>query len=281
MRRPFGHALLLLSGLAALAIFVVSAGSAAPATQPAGGSVTVEWFGWSHYRFTSPTGKVILTNPFTSNPDSPIKPEDIEQADLIVVADGHGDEVGSTVAIANATGARVLAPGGLNRWLIEQGIPQVQVPKTAFQPGDRYIGLEGITVRSVESVHGSELNPPSATVPYGGVAAGYFITFENGWTVYFSGSSAAIAEQGMWAQMYKPNLAILHLGADTEPIDFAEQVKMMKTENPNLKTVFPHHNRVAPPAGQTTVADVQGAVDAMGLGMQITQPPLGQVVTFP
>src|SRR6266849_8180684 len=261
MRRPIGHALLLLVGLAALGTFVVSGSSAAPAAQPAGGSVTVEWFGWSHYRFTSPTGKVILTNPFTSNPDPPIKPEDIAKADLIVVADGHGDEVGSTVAIANLTGATVLAPGGVNAWLVEQGIPRAQVPKNFFQPGDRYTGLQGITVRSVESGHGSELSPPTAAVPYGGVAAGYFITFENGWTVYFSGSSAATAEQGMWAQMYKPNPAILHMGGDHEPIDLAAQVKMLKTENPNLKAVFPHHNRVSPPAGQTTVADVHAAID--------------------
>jgi L-ascorbate metabolism protein UlaG (beta-lactamase superfamily) len=281
MRRPIGHALLLLSGLAALGIFVVSGSSAAPAAQPAGGSVTVEWFGWSHYRFTSPTGKVVLTNPFTSNPDSPIKPEDIEKADLIVVADGHGDEVGSTVAIANQTGATVLAPGGVNSWLVEQGIPRAQVPKNFFQPGDRYTGLQGITVRSVESVHGSELSPPTAAVPYGGVAAGYFITFENGWTAYFSGSSAAIAEQGLWAQMYKPNLAIVHMGGDTEPIDFAEQVKLLSTDNPNLKTVFPHHNRVTPPAGQTTVADVQSAMDSMGVPLKVTQPPLGQAVSFP
>jgi L-ascorbate metabolism protein UlaG (beta-lactamase superfamily) len=263
------------------AIGLTAASSAAPAAQPAGGSVTVEWFGWSHYRFTSPTGKVVLTNPFTSNPDSPIKPADIEKADLIVVADGHGDEVGSTVEIANLTGATVLAPGGVNSWLVEQGIPRAQVPKNFFQPGDRYTGLEGITVRSVESVHGSELSPPTAAVRYGGVAAGYFITFENGWTVYFSGSSAATAEQAMWGSMYKPNLAILHMGADTEPIDFAEQVKMIKSDNPNLKTVFPHHNRVAPPEGQTTVAQVQAAMDKMTLGLQVTQPPLGQVVTFP
>jgi len=267
--------------LGALAITFVGTGSAAPAAQPSPGTVTVEWFGWSHYRFTSPSGKVVLTNPFTSNPDSPIKAEDVDKADLIVVADGHGDEVGSTVQIANQTGATVLAPGGVNAWLVEQGIPRAQVPKNFFQPGDRFLGLQGITVRSVESVHGSELSPPTAAVPYGGVAAGYFITFENGWTVYFSGSSAAMAEQGMWAQMYKPNLAILHMGGDHEPIDFAEQVKMLKTDNPNLTTVFPHHNRVNPPPGQTTVADVQAAIDAMGVGMKVTQPPLGQAVTFP
>jgi L-ascorbate metabolism protein UlaG (beta-lactamase superfamily) len=280
LRRPLGLTLLLVSGVAASAVIFASSTAAQPAP-PAGGSVKVEWFGWSHYRFTSPTGKVILTNPFTANPDSPIKVEDVDKADLIVVADGHGDEVGSTVQIAQNTGATVLAPGGVNSWLIEQGVPKPQVPKAFFQPGDRYVDLQGITVRSVESVHGSELAPPTAAVPYGGVAAGYFITFENGWTVYFSGSSAATAEQGMWATMYKPNLAILHMGADTEPIDFAEQVKMIKSDNPNLTTVFPHHNRVSPPAGQTTVADVQAAMDAMGVGMKVTQPPLAQEVSFP
>jgi len=256
------------------------AGQAAPSATGQG-QIKIEWFGWSHYRLTSPSGKIILTNPFTSNPDSPIKAEDVQQADLIVVADGHGDEVGSTVQIANQTGARVLAPGGVNSWLVEQGVPREQVPKPFFQPGDRYVDLPGITVRSVESVHGSELAPPSPTVPYGGVAAGYFITFENGFTIYFSGSSAATAEQGLWAQMYKPDLAIVHMGADTEPIDFAEQVKLLKTDNPKLKTILPHHNRVTPPSGQTTVAEVQAAMDSLGLGLPVTQQPLGQPVLYP
>jgi len=281
MRRPIGHALILLSGLAAVALVFAAPGTAAPAAQPASGQVQVEWLGWSHYRFTSPSGKVVLTNPFTSNPDSPIKPEDIQQADLIVVADGHGDEVGQTVAIAQSTGATVLAPGGVNSWLAEQGVPQQQAPRMFFQPGDRFLGVPGITVRSVESVHGSELNPPTQRVPYGGVAAGYFITCENGWTVYFSGSAPAMAEQALWATMYKPNLAILHMGGDHEPLDFAQQVKLLQTDNPNLSTIFPHHNRVTPTAGQTTVADVQTAMDSMGVGMQVTQPPLNQAVMFP
>src|SRR6059058_4952861 len=72
-----------------------------------GGTVTVQWLGWSHYRFTSPTGKVLLTNPFVTNPDSPVRAADITQADIIVVADGHGDEVGATIDIAQRTGAIV------------------------------------------------------------------------------------------------------------------------------------------------------------------------------
>jgi L-ascorbate metabolism protein UlaG (beta-lactamase superfamily) len=219
--------LLTLATVAALAAVLVAMPGPA-AAQQASGQVNMEWFGWSFFRFTSPGGKVVLTNPYAANPDSPLKPEDVTKADLIVTADGHGDEVGSTVAIAQTTGAQVLAPGGVNRWLVDQGVPQSQIPRQFFQPGDKF-EMNGITVRSVASFHGSELTPPTSDVPYGGVAAGYFITFENGWTVYFSGSTPALAEQALWAEMYKPDAVILHMGADHEPMDFAMQVKLLQT----------------------------------------------------
>jgi L-ascorbate metabolism protein UlaG (beta-lactamase superfamily) len=251
-----------------------------PATAPAQPArVTMEWLGWSHFRFTSPGGKVILTNPFVQNPDSPVTADDITQADLILVPNGHGDEVGSTVEIAQKTGARVIASGGLNSWLVEQGVPQPQIPSRFAQPGSRLM-MDGITVRLVENVHGSELSQPTTAVPYGGVASGFFITFENGYTVYFAGSTPAMSEQALWAQMYQPDMAILHMGADHDPVDFAMQVKLLQTENPNLSAVFPHHHRVVPNPGQTTLAEVQGTIDAMALGVGVTEPVIGQVYEF-
>src|SRR3954462_883172 len=161
MRRLLGLGLASTFGVVALATVLVAPGLAQPAAQPAStGAVTMEWFGWSMFRFTSPTGKVILTNPFTSNPDSPIKPEDIEHADLIVVADGHGDEVGSTVQIAQNTGARTFTPFELGTWLTEQGVPMAQV--TRSNPGGRF-KLGDITVRMVASEHGPSLPAPSTT----------------------------------------------------------------------------------------------------------------------
>jgi L-ascorbate metabolism protein UlaG (beta-lactamase superfamily) len=137
-----------------------------------------------------------------------------------------------------------------------------------------------VTLHMVGSVHGSGLPDPTPRAPYGGPAAGLFATFDNGWTVYFSGSTEATADQALWGQMYKPDVAILHMGADHEPMDIAMMVKLLQTENPNLKMVIPHHNRVTPPAGQTTVAEVQAAIDAMGLNVPVMQPNLSQVYSF-
>lgn len=260
------------------AIGVTSTAAAQEAT-PAPGAVTLEWLGWSFFRLTSPEGKVILINPFAENPDSPAAPEDITTADLIFAPNGHGDEVGSTVDIAQRTGARVFAPAELNTWFIEQGVPEEQIAVRFGNPGDRF-SLDGITLRMVNATHGSGLPAPSATTPYGGPASGVFITFENGWTVYFAGSTGATSDQAMWAEMYKPDLAILPLNGSREPLDFAMQVKQVATGNPGLATVMPHHQRVEPPEGATTIAEAQAALDALGVDVQITEPVVGEVYTF-
>ena len=276
----------LFGAVAALAIVALSTGWLSPATASAqtagkvsaqGGAVTMEWLGWSHFRFTSVNGKVILTNPFVTNPDSPVRVEDIQRADLILVPNGHGDEVGQTVPIAQRTGARTLSPFELGTWLMEQGVPTAQVVRS--NPGARFM-MDGITVRVVASVHGSGLPAPTATTPYGGPAAGFVITFENGWTVYFAGSTAATQDQALWAQMYQPDAAIIVLPGNAEPKDFAMQVKLLTTGNPNLRTVLPHHHRAVQLPGQTTIAEAQAAVTEMGLPFQILAPVIGQPYHF-
>jgi L-ascorbate metabolism protein UlaG (beta-lactamase superfamily) len=248
------------------------------ATRAQSGEVTLEWLGWSHFRLTSPGGKVILLNPFiVGNPDAAVTVDDITKADLILAADGHGDEVGSTATLAKNTGARVFVPFELGTWLVEQGVPQSQVVRS--NPGGR-LTLDGITVRMVGSVHGSGLPAPSATTPYGGPAAGYVITFENGWTVYFVGSSAATQDMALWGEMYKPDAMIFHMGVDHEPLDIAMSVRLVTTNNPNLKTLIPHHHRVTSPPGATTVAQVREALDSMGLSIPITDQVRGQVYRF-
>lgn len=278
-RRQGGRVAILF--LAPALALVALIGLAAPwptAAEAQGGAVTLEWFGWSHFRLTSPNGKVILLNPWINgNPDAAVSMDDIAQADLILVADGHTDEVGSTVPLAQKTGARTFSPFELGTWFMEQGVPQSQV--TRSNPGERLV-MDGITVRMVGSVHGSGLPAPSATTPYGGPAAGFVITFENGWTIYFPGSSAATQDQALWGEMYKPDAMIFHMSSGKEPMDAAMSIRLTMTNNPNLTTLIPHHHRVSPPAGATTVDDVRAALDTMGIGLPITNPVRSQVYSF-
>ena len=248
--------------LVAFAVWVLawSPAQARPDTQLTNSnSPMLEWFGWSHFRITSVDGTIIHINPFvTGNPDASIALADIVEADLILVPNGHGDELGDTIAIAQQTGAKVLTGGfELGSWLIQQGVPISQIQRS--NPGNWH-HFGGITVRVVSSVHGSGLPEPTVENPYGGPAAGFIITLENGYTIYFAGSTAATMDMRLWGAAYKPDLAILPLNSNRDPSDVAQMVRLLSADNDRLTKVIPHHNRVAPAPGTTTIAQMEEAI---------------------
>lgn len=250
-------------------VLILMSGVPADAQQ----AVKMEWLSWSHFRFTSPTGKVILTNPYLDNPDNKTKLEDLKKVDIILVADGHRDEIGSAVEIAKQTKARVVAVNELsNGYLASKGVPREQrIPFAGT--GDRY-RIEGITIRLVNSLHGSGV--PDRAEPYGGPAAGFFITFENGLTVYFSGSTDITMDMQLWGSLFKPDVAILHLSANRDPLVVAQMVRLLRTDNPNLKTVIPHHHLLKPPPGGTSPKDLEDAIKALNLPVMFLNPALGK-----
>ena len=247
-------------------------------TPMAGNEVTVEWLTWSFFRLTSPTGKVILLNPWVEgNPDSVITLADVPRADLILPSQGHPDDLGNTIQIAMETGAQVFVPFELGTWLIEQGVPEDQVIRSG--PGGRY-QLDDIVVRLVNAVHGAGLPEPSATTPYGGLSAGSITTFENGWTVYFDGNSAATQDMALWAGLYHPNAVIFNMGQRREPFDAAATIALMATDNPSLQVAIPHHHRTDPSPDATSVADVESALGEMGVAVPITAPAPQEQLRF-
>ncbi|MDP3879869.1 MAG: MBL fold metallo-hydrolase [Dehalococcoidales bacterium] len=257
--------------IALLILVVVAVGGAAgrmlwPDSSPAlaqtqSGAPTLQWLGWSHFKIVSADGTVILINPWVTNPDSPVTLDDVNEADYILVPNGHGDELGETIEIAQKTGAKVITGGfELGSWLMEKGVPQEQVIRS--NPGNWH-QLGNITVRVVNSVHGSGLPAPTAQNPYGGPAAGFFITLETGYTIYFAGSTAATMDMQLWGSTFKPDLAILPLNSGRDPVDVAQMVRLLSIDNPNLKRVIAHHQRAVPGEGHTTIAQMESAIRSL------------------
>ena len=252
----------------ALAAMLATWAGQAPAQS---GAVKMEWLSWSIFRFTSPGGKIIVTNPFVANPDSPVKVPDFPKVDVILVADGHGDEVGSTHEIAIQTGAKIVTP--FEMWSVyfqPRNVPEAQMHRS--NPGD-WFKLDGLTIRNVAAVHGSG-TPDKLN---GGPAMGFMIQFENGLTVYFAGSTALTMDMQLWGMLYMPDVAILPLSANRDPQDIVHMVRLLRTENPNLKTVIPHHHRLQPPPGATTPAMMEAALKTAGLPVTVLNPDLKKV----
>ena len=259
----------LIGAVGVAAIGVLALGPAAARAQS--GPVKMEWLSWSIFRFTSPTGKVILTNPFVANPDSPVKVDDFPKVDVILVADGHVDEVGSAAEIGLKTGAKIISTWEMwFAWFQPRNLPMAQILRT--NPGD-WNKFDGITIRNVNSVHGSG----TADKFYGGAAMGFIIHFENGFTVYFAGSTALTMDMRLWGSLYKPDVAILPLSDDRDPQDMVHMVRFLQTDNPNLKTIIPHHHRLKPPQGTPTPADLEKALKAARLSVKVLDPELSKV----
>ena len=106
---------------------------------------------------------------------------------------------------------------------------------------------------------------------------GFMVHFENGVTVYFAGSTALTLDMQLWGMLYKPDVAILPVSANRDPQDIVHMVRLLRTENPNLKTIIPHHHRVQPPPGAGTPEAMASELQAAGLPVTVLNPKLSQV----
>jgi len=62
--------------------------------------------------------------------------------------------------------------------------------------------------------------------------------------------------------------------------DTALAVRHVTTDNPNLKTLIPHHHHGTPQASATTIAEVRVALAALGITIPMTNPVRGQGYEF-
>jgi len=247
--------------------------------QEQNGDVKIEWLTWSFFRITTPDGKVILTNPWYTNPDSSITLDDIPEADIILVPAGHPDEVGNALEVAAKTGATIVASHELINlvWKEENAefsdpiiFDDITIQSESFQPGTT-ITIDGITIRAVTALHGNYNT--------GGPAMGFFITMEDGYTIYFSGSTDLTLDMKLWGELFKPDAALLYLASGQNPRDVAVMAQLLSENNPNLKTVFPHHHRLDAPEGRTP-ADLGKAMADLGLNAELIDPQPGVVYTL-
>jgi L-ascorbate metabolism protein UlaG (beta-lactamase superfamily) len=76
------------------------------------------WYGHAAFKLTTPSGKVLLIDPWITNPSNKNGKEDlasITKADLILITHGHGDHIGDSVAIAKTTGAKLVSTFDLGK----------------------------------------------------------------------------------------------------------------------------------------------------------------------
>jgi L-ascorbate metabolism protein UlaG (beta-lactamase superfamily) len=175
-------------------------------------------------------GHTLLIDPFlTDNPAATLTADKAE-ADFILVSHGHGDHLGDTVAIAQRTGATVIANYEISQWLQKKGVKNV----SGQQHGGGHAYPFG-RVKLTLAFHGSALPDGS----YGGNPCGFYIKFKDGTRVYDAADTGLFSDMSLIGEE-GVDLALLPIGDNFTmgPDDALRAVNMIQPR----KVVPIHYN---------------------------------------
>lgn len=267
----------LFAGLGALLVAAAALAQAQP------GKVEVLWLGQSCFRITTPSGKVIVTDPWLiQNPKTPPEYKKLEalgKVDVLLVTHGHADHFADAPALAKMHNVPMRAPGDMNATVVALGIlPPALAPR--FNKGGTVDVAPGVRVTAVRAEHSSVVNwrnpaTDKDEVHVGGEPIGYIIELENGFRIYHAGDTAVFGDMRYIGERYKPDLALVPIGGNftMDPADAAYAVR----ELIRPKAVIPMHYGTNPLA-KGTAKEFVDAMGASAIKVIVAEP--GQALSF-
>ncbi len=203
------------------------------------------WYGQSAYKIVTPAGKVLLVDPWLTNPVFEKGREEVsslKNVDLILLTHGHSDHVGETVEIGKQSRAKLVSTFDLSAAMVGAlGYPkELADMETTGHMGGTLKLLDGeVAVTFVPAQHGAAVMKDEKSPPvYGGNPTGLVIALRNGPTFYHTGDTDLFSDMTLIPRFHKIDIMLVCIGDHFTmgPDRAAEAVKLVAPQ-----TVIPMH----------------------------------------
>src|SRR5579871_4252972 len=163
----------------------------------------ITWLGHGTFQIVLPDGETIILDPWIEG--NPAFPKDftIKRCDTILISHGHFDHIHDAVPLAKKFQSKVIGIYETCHWLTAR--KGVTTCSGMNKGGSQQAG--SVTVTMTHAVHSCGITDDDGSIIYGGEAAGYVLTFEDGRVVYFAGDTNVFSDMELIAEIYRPELA--------------------------------------------------------------------------
>jgi L-ascorbate metabolism protein UlaG (beta-lactamase superfamily) len=194
--------------------------------------IHITWLGHATFQIRFKGGEVLVLDPWLEgNPKHPANHK-IERVDAIAVSHAHFDHIHDVIPLAKQFNPSVIAIFETATWLEQKGVKNT----IAINKGGT-VNLNYAKLTMVDALHSCSIMDGDKTL-YGGEAAGYVLTLEDGRVAYFAGDTALFGDMKLFGEFYQPQLAFLPIGDHFTmgPLQAAHAARLLK-----VKQVIPMH----------------------------------------
>jgi L-ascorbate metabolism protein UlaG (beta-lactamase superfamily) len=154
----------------------------------------ITWLGHSGIKLEG--SKIVYIDPFlTGNPAASTTPDEITEADVVIVTHHHGDHLGDAFPICKKTGATLVSVHEVAVEAEAEGIPS-----EGMNIGGT-IDAKGVKIHMVQALHSAEKGDPTGVV-----------IEMDGKTIYHAGDTGLTYDMKLIGEFFKPELSFIPIG---------------------------------------------------------------------